>query len=302
MTERVPGLQFLGPDWEAYTSRYEPKTDVTPADTDRFIALTRLVDQADDATFARELPQRLNLTNLLRFVAVNAVLANYDSFLGTGHNFYLFQPRGDGKTMFIPWDLNESFGGHPGAGSRWAQAEFSVLKPQSENIRVIGRVLANPEFAAVYRREVAALLTNAFNPDRLRADAVRIARVTQASVFAESSRAKSAFERSALGLTNRVTAAEPRPGREGEPRAGGPDAPMMRDDMAFAEWVRLRADNVAAELAGQRTGTSPPMTRGPGGPRPPGRPQLGGPGGLVPPPLRDGERPRHPPERSFEPR
>jgi hypothetical protein len=299
--ERVPGLQYLGPDWSAYTNRYEPKTDVTPADAGRFIALTRLVDQADDATFARELPQRLNLTNLLRFVAVNAVLANYDSFIGTGHNFYLFQPREAGKTSFIPWDLNESFGGHPGAGSRRAQAELSVLKPQTENLRVIGRVLANQEFAAAYRREVAALLTNAFNPARLRADAARIAQVTQESVFAESPRARAAFERSALGLTNRLAAAEPRPDREGEPRGGGPGFGMLRDDITFAEWVQLRADNLAAELAGQRTGTTPQMMRGPGGPRPPGRPQLGGPGGLVPRPGEGGSS-RRPPERSFEPR
>jgi hypothetical protein len=299
--ERVPGLQYLGPDWAAYTNRYEPKTDVTPADTDRFIALTRLVDQADDATFARELARRVDLPQLLRFIAVNAVLANYDSFLGTGHNFYLFQPRGDGKTVFIPWDLNESFGGHPGAGSRRAQAEFSVLKPQTENLRVIGRVLANPEFAAAYRREVSALLTNAFNPVRLRADAARVAQVTQESVFAESPRSRAAFEQSALGLTNRVAAAEPRPDRDGEPRVGGPGFGMLRDDITFADWVQLRADNLAAELAGQRTGSPAPSMRGPGGPRRPGQPQLGGPGGLVPRPG-EGESPRRPPERSFEPR
>jgi hypothetical protein len=162
-------------------------------------------------------------------------------------------------------------------------------------------VLANPEFAAAYRREVAALLTNAFNPGRLQADADRIARVTQESVFSESPRAKAAFELSALGLTNRVAEREPRPGREGEPRPGGPAFPMMRDDISFADWVDLRAGNIASELAGQRTGTAPQMLRGPGGPRPPGRPQLGGPGGLVPRPS-EGERPRRPPERSFEPR
>jgi spore coat protein CotH len=299
--ERLPGLQYLGPDWSAYTNRYEPKTDVTSADAARFIALTRLVDQADDATFARELPRRVDLTQLLRFIAVNAVLANYDSFLSTGHNFYLFQPRGDGKAVFIPWDLNESFGGHPGAGPRRVQAEFSVLKPQTENLRVIGRVLANPDFATAYRREVAALLTNAFNSARLRADADRIAQVTQESVFAESARARAAFEESALGLTNRIAAADPRPDRVGEFRPAGPGLGMMRDDISFADWAQLRAENIAAELAGQRTGSPAPPMRGPGGPRPPGRPQLGGPGGLVPRPG-DGEPPRRPPERSFEPR
>jgi hypothetical protein len=282
--ERVPGLQYLGPDWAAYTNRFGPKTKPKAGDTERFIELNRLADQADDATFARELPRRMDLTNLFRFVAINALLANYDSFLGTGHNFYLFQPHGDAKAAFIPWDLNESFGGHPPGGSRREQAEFSVLTPHSAHIRFLTRVLARPEFAAAYRREVAGLLTNAFQPERLRADAARIANVTREAAFAESPRARAAFETAAPGATNRA------PERS---FAAGPGL-GPREDMAFADWVDLRARQVIAELAGERTGRRPDFQRGPGGMRPPGQPRLGGPGGLVPPPLRDGERPRPP--------
>lgn len=282
--ERVPGLQYLGPDWAAYTNRFEPKTTPKAGDTERFIELNRLAEQADDATFVRELPRRMDLTNLFRFAALNALLANYDSFLGTGHNFYLFQPRGDAKAAFIPWDLNESFGGHPPGGSRRDQADFSVLTPHSANIRFLTRVLAQPEFAAAYRREVAALLTNSFQPERLRADAARIAGVTREAVFAESPRARAAFETAALGLTNRA------PERR---FAAGPGL-GPREDMAFADWVDLRVRQVTAELVRERTGRRADFQRGPGGLRPPGQPRLGGPGGLVPPPLRDGERPRRP--------
>ena len=88
---------------------------------------------------------------------------------------------------------------------------------------------------------------------------------------------------------------------------GMPAEPVIRDTPAFlpggrafpwpgageegtlADWIELRAGNVAGELAGTRTATTPRMGRGPGGPggpRRPGGPQLGGPGGLVPPPGR----------------
>lgn len=282
--ERVPGLQYLGPDWAAYTNRFEPKTTPKADDTERFIELNRLAELADDATFARELPRRMDPTNLFRFIALNALLANYDSFLGTGHNFYLFQPRGDAKAAFIPWDLNESFGGHPPGGSRRDQAEFSILTPHSDNIRFLTRVLSQPAFAAAYRREVAALLTNVFQPERLRADATRIANVTREAVFAESPRARAAFETAAFGLPQRAT----------EHGVGAGPGMGPREDMAFADWVDLRMRQVTAELAGERTGRRPDFRRGLGGMRPPGQPRLGGPGGLVPPPLRDGERPRRP--------
>lgn len=267
--ERLPGLRFLGPDWTAYTNRYEPKTDVTATDTERFIAFTRMLDEADDATFAREIPRQLNLTNLLRLVAVNAVLANYDSLIGTGHNFYLFQPRDGKPAVFIPWDLNESFGGHPGAGGRREQAEFSVLRPNSDTIRFLSRVLAHPAFAEAYRQEVAALLTHAFNPVRLRADAAQLAQLIQESVFAESPEARTAFEVSALGRTNLLMRLNPGPSR------GGPGFGPRPDDFPFAAWVDLRAKNVAAEVAGERTGAKPRMQRGPGGPGRPGQPPPG---------------------------
>ena len=286
--ERVPGLQYLGPDWAAYTNRFEPKNAPKQADTERFIELNRLADRADDDTFQRELPARLDLTNAFRFVALNALLANYDSFLGTGHNFYLFQPRGDAKAAFIPWDLNESFGGHPPGGGRQAQAEFSVLTPNSAHIRFVSRLLGQSEWAAAYRREVAALLTNAFSPARLRADAAKIAAVTREAVFAESPRARAAFERAALGQTNRA------PDRN---VSGGPGI-GPREDIPFADWVDLRVRLVTAELAGERTGRRPEFQRGPGGMRPPGQHRLGGPGGLVPPPEREGDRP---PRRKLPP-
>ncbi len=295
--ERLPGLRYLGPDWSDYVERYEPKTDMKPADAERLMALARLVDLADDQTFARELPGMVNLTNLLRFVAVNAVLANYDSFIGTGHNFYLFQPRDGAPACFIPWDLNEAFGGHPGAGSRREQAEFSVLRPHANSIRLVGRLLDNHEFAAAYRREVVALMDTAFDPQRLREDAARIARVTQDAVFAESPRARNAFQIAALGQVAVGSAGRPGPGREGEPGPRGPGGGPMRDDISFAEWLALRTKNIRAELAGEREGKPPRMMRGPGrpgGPRPPGRPQLGGPGGLVPSPSEPGNGPRRP--------
>lgn len=159
-----------------------------------------------------------------------------------------------------------------------------MLTPHSANIRFLTRVLAQPEFAAAYRREVAALLTNSFQPERLRADAARIAGVTREAVFAESPRARAAFETAALGLTNRA------PERR---FAAGPGL-GPREDMAFADWVDLRVRQVTAELVRERTGRRADFQRGPGGLRPPGQPRLGGPGGLVPPPLRDGERPRRP--------
>ena len=45
---------------------------------------------------------------MLRYLALNSLLVNLDSYSGNGHNYYIYEQSG----VFtpIPWDLNEAFG------------------------------------------------------------------------------------------------------------------------------------------------------------------------------------------------
>jgi len=275
--EGLPGLAYLGEDWRSYTNRYDPKTDVSTAEANRLVALTKLIAEADDATFERELPTRLNLDNFLRYVAASALLANYDSFMGNGHNYYFFQPSSQGKAYFIPWDLNEAFGGHPMAGTRPTQAELSVLRPQGSPNRLVERVLANANWFAAYRREIATALADACEPGRLIVQAEQLAQIVQETVFAESPVAQASFRRIALGHTS-----IPLPGRLGDlalTRLGieggpgfGPVPGSVREIMPLKDWIALRAQNVADELAGRRSGSIARLQNFPGGPGGPGGP------------------------------
>jgi spore coat protein H len=237
--EGLSGLLYLGEEWSAYSARYQPKSKFGRDDQERFIDLARLVARGDDAALERELPGRIDLSNFLRYVAVMAVLANYDSFIGTGENYYLFQPAAQGPAVWIPWDMNESFGGHTKAGPRQTQAGISVLRPHLAENRLIERVLANPKWSAAYRREVQTVLAEAASPQNLSAWAKQVTRVIEPAVSAESPAAKAAFQRAALGQT--VVAA-------------APSAQKDNRSMSFADWVALRGRNVADELAGKRTG------------------------------------------------
>jgi hypothetical protein len=277
--EALPGLTYLGDDWRGYTNRYDPKTGASPADTARFIALTKMVVSADDPTFERELPAHLDLDNFLRYVALTAVLANYDSFVGNGHNYYFFQPAGSGKAVFIPWDLNEAFGGHPVAGPRPIQAEFSVLRPQGSPNRLLDRVLANPKWFAAYRQEVASALTNSCEPARLIALAEQLGRILEETVFAESPVAQARFRRIALGQTNVPLPGPPgdrplpRPEVERGPGPGPVPPPGGgRETMPLKDWIASRAQNAADDLAGKRVGRVPRLQNFPGGPGGPGGP------------------------------
>lgn len=260
--ERLPSLEYLGENWSAYTNRYGPKTEAKPADEQRFIDLTRFIARAEDRALETDLPAKLDLDNFLRYVAVNALLANYDSFVGNGHNYYFFQPADGGKASFIPWDLNEAFGGHPPLGPRMRQAEFSVLRPQAGQNRLIDRVLANPKWNEAYRRELTNLLANACEPNRLKALAARMAAVTGETVLTESPLANAMFQRVALGRMN-----VPIP-TGGNDRLAGPPR-VDRQEPSLAEWITVRMQNAADELQGKRTGVRPQVRGGPPGFGPP---------------------------------
>ena len=292
--ERIQGLDFLGSDWAAYEARYCPKGDSTKAERERFVALTRLIADAADADFVSDLPKRLDVENFLTFLAVNAVLANYDSFLGMGHNYYLFQPENLAPLRFIPWDLNEAFGGHPGLGGRAEQATLSVLQPQASQNRLVERTLAHPAWANQYRGILNRLMTEVISPTRLTTMMDLTSKTVREAVIKESPRATVAFRRS-LAIEQEAKPKDPVEGpkprrnedvrvESSEFRPGGPGGPgegfrgEMRDDISFQGWWKLREKWVREELDGSRVApvAKMRMRRGPGGPNRPSEPNRGG--------------------------
>ncbi|MSU32760.1 MAG: hypothetical protein EXS25_08915 [Pedosphaera sp.] len=297
--ERVQGLAFLGSDWAAYEARYCPKGESTKAERERFVALTRLVEDAADADFVSDLPNRLDVESFLTFLAVNAVLANYDSFLGMGHNYYLFQPANLAPLRFIPWDLNEAFGGHPGLGGRAEQATFSVLQPQASQNRLVERILAYPVWSNQYRQILSRLMTVVISPTRLTTMMNLASKTVREAVIKESPRAAVTFRRS-LAIEQEAKSKAPVEGPEARRNEGvlvespelRPSGPVggfrggMRDDISFQRWWELREKWVREELDGSRVA---PVARMRMRPRPSGPNRLsesnrgGRPEGLVRP-------------------
>ena len=107
--ERVRALDYLGENWSSYEDQYRPKTDANARTKRRLIEFAKLVNNADDEQFRKEIGSYLDADEFLRFLAANALLSNLDSFLGMGHNYYLYLQPTTNKFVFIPWDLDLSF-------------------------------------------------------------------------------------------------------------------------------------------------------------------------------------------------
>ena len=75
------------------------------------IEFIRFINNSDDSTFARELPNLLNIDSFATYLAINNLLVNVDSLVaGNGNNFYLYFNQANEKMTLLYWDGNESLG------------------------------------------------------------------------------------------------------------------------------------------------------------------------------------------------
>jgi spore coat protein H len=161
--EGMTGLPNMGDNWEQYARTYNPKSDVSPDQAKRLMDFTRLLNNSSKAAFAAQVRDYLDVDEFLLYVAVNTVSANLDSFLGVGHNYYLYLDPRDNRFRFIPWDLNLAFAGLLHADSQ-TQANLSLDKTWMHENPLIERVLEIPEFRAEYHRKIEHLLNTSFEP------------------------------------------------------------------------------------------------------------------------------------------
>ena len=153
------GVQGASDTWAAYTPTLRPDRDATPHEQQRVMEFARLISQSDVALFRAKIASYLDIDEFLRFVAVNALIVNSDSYLTGSHNFYLYLDPKDDKFRFIPWDQDLSMGSRGGAFGG-----IDVLTPYRGDQPLIYWLLDDPAVNAQYRaivREIAAKVFNA---------------------------------------------------------------------------------------------------------------------------------------------
>ncbi len=111
------GLTYLGDDASAYKSIYDIKTKDDPEIWAELIRLCKVLNQTPADQLEQALAPLLDVDGVLRFLALENVLANNDGYWTRTCDYSLYlDPRG--RFHIFPYDANESFssGGGPGPG------------------------------------------------------------------------------------------------------------------------------------------------------------------------------------------
>ncbi len=116
-------LVYRGDDMSEYPGLVL-KTNEETSDGSAILDLMKALESGEG------LEDVLDVDELLRYLAANVALANYDSYLGnTTHNYYLYEQ--DGRFTIVPWDYNYSFGGFGGG-------EVAIYEPTNQSMGMGG--------------------------------------------------------------------------------------------------------------------------------------------------------------------
>jgi spore coat protein H len=181
-------LEYLGRDLGAYASIYSPVTRETESAGALYgpiEAMTRTITDASDENFVPAVSQYLDLPVFMRFVAVQAFIAECDGVLGNWgvNNHFLYRFNEKDLSQFIAWDASSSF----------HALDYPIDAGHAENV-LMRRSMTVPDLHTLYFSTV--LDAAAFNdqtetpgqpgPGWLEREATRLLELIRSAAYADT--------------------------------------------------------------------------------------------------------------------
>ena len=160
-------FSYLGSDLTEYKLRFEATTHESKSDEEKYRpieTLIRLVNQTPIERFTAEVGPRLDIPQVIRFIAAQVFLAETDGFLGGFgvNNLYLYRLENSDLHVFIAWDADNTFY-HP---------EYPTNSGINDNI-LMRAFMAVPEYHALYWEEMRRSVQMAEEGDWLHTEIIR---------------------------------------------------------------------------------------------------------------------------------
>ena len=150
-------------------SEYEKKTNEDESDFSDVQSLLNIINDAsritDAATWRATLETVFDTDVFLKYLAINTVIQNWDTYGRMTHNYVLYNNPDTNKLTWIPWDNNEALqdGKREGAYA----LNFSGLN--ASQWPIIGNMYQDAIYKAKYNQYVQETINDAFNATNMEA-------------------------------------------------------------------------------------------------------------------------------------
>ncbi len=228
----------LGADWAAYNQIYDPKGTLYEEQKKAVMELSRFVTQSDDAAFASQIGQFIDLPEFARFMAVMVYLSDLDGILGPGQNLFLHWHPKSQKFQFIPWDQDHSWGQFNRA-SQEQRDKLSIHRPWQGDNYFLERMFKVEAFKKLYLARLEEFGKTIFQPERIAQQVDEIGAAIRPAVREESESKLARFDKAVAGEL--LSSAGP--------FGGGQIKPIK-------PFSKVRTESVLDQLAGKSKGIS----------------------------------------------
>lgn len=142
---------------------YVKKTNEDEADFSDVESLLAIINDesrfTDPATWRTNLESVFDTDVFLKYLAVNTVIQNWDTYGRMTHNYFLYNDATTGKLNWIPWDNNEALQ----TGNREGSLALDFSDLSAEQWPLIGYMYKDEVYKAKYDTYVQEVVDGAFN-------------------------------------------------------------------------------------------------------------------------------------------
>lgn len=136
----------------------------------------------DAATWRAGLESVFDTDEFLKYLAVNTVIQNWDTYGRMTHNYFLYNNPENNLLTWIPWDNNESLQTGNMGGS--LPLNFSGLS--SSGWPLIGYLYADPTYKATYDAYVSEVIDGVFDANTVQATYTNYATLIESYAISET--------------------------------------------------------------------------------------------------------------------
>jgi len=150
-------MLYHGSDPSDYEAEFDIKTNEDVNDWSDLITMLDNLNNCSSSTFCSTMENYLDLDGCAAMLAFNMVLSHYDSYTGSGRNYYLYHDLASDQFKFLPWDLNETFGCY---NNNWNVINQDIMHISNLDDRPLNRrILDNELYCQSYRNYINELIT-----------------------------------------------------------------------------------------------------------------------------------------------
>lgn len=141
---------------------FKPETHEDDPRPEYVVRWVEAVNRSSEATFVQQVSEFVDLDQLVRHVAVEVFLGDYDGFIGNWgvNNLYAYRAGGQSRFVLFPWDKSEAFKASPDSSI----FHNLVDVPDAQRNRLVGRLLSHPAWYDRYLDTLLAIARAAAEP------------------------------------------------------------------------------------------------------------------------------------------